>query len=51
MAFDSTATTTGIPPLTKDGVFSVSASIVIDAPRDVVWDVLMDWKAYHEWCV
>lgn len=49
MAFDSTATSTGIPPLIKDGVFSISASIVIDAPRDVVWDVLMDWKAYHEW--
>ncbi|KAG6334787.1 hypothetical protein ID866_4305 [Astraeus odoratus] len=49
MAFDSTATTTGVPPLVEDGVFSLSASIVIDAPRDVVWEVLMDWKAYHEW--
>ncbi|KAL4065530.1 hypothetical protein V8B97DRAFT_1984657, partial [Scleroderma yunnanense] len=49
MAFDSTTTSTGIPPVIKEGVFSPEASVVIDAPREVVWEVLMDWKSYHEW--
>ncbi|KAH7908676.1 hypothetical protein BJ138DRAFT_1157103 [Hygrophoropsis aurantiaca] len=45
----SPTTTSGLPPLASNGVFAVSASIDIDAPRDVVWDVLMDWNAYREW--
>ncbi|KIK43674.1 hypothetical protein CY34DRAFT_803588 [Suillus luteus UH-Slu-Lm8-n1] len=45
MASDST----GLPPLSSKGVFSVSASSLINAPREVVWDVLMDWKSYKEW--
>ncbi|KAF8841865.1 hypothetical protein BDN67DRAFT_966582 [Paxillus ammoniavirescens] len=43
------ASNTGLPPLASNGVFSASASIVIDAPRELVWEVLMDWKSYHEW--
>ncbi|EIW76660.1 hypothetical protein CONPUDRAFT_168481 [Coniophora puteana RWD-64-598 SS2] len=39
----------GLPPLASEGVFTSAASIDIDAPRDIVWDVLMDWDAYHEW--
>ncbi|KAG9310970.1 hypothetical protein JVU11DRAFT_8848 [Chiua virens] len=38
----------GIPPLASGGVLVVSASIVIDAPRDTVWRNLMDWGSYHE---
>ncbi|KAG2757729.1 hypothetical protein P692DRAFT_20763691 [Suillus brevipes Sb2] len=45
MASDST----GLPPLSSKGVFSVSSSSLINAPREVVWDVLMDWKSYKEW--
>jgi len=38
-----------LPPLSTSGVFSVSASIIIDAPRDKVWNVLLDFPKYHEW--
>ncbi|KAI6037991.1 hypothetical protein EDC04DRAFT_2699185 [Pisolithus marmoratus] len=48
MATNSSRTDTGLPKL-EPGVFSATASIVIDAPREVVWQVLMDWKSYHEW--
>lgn len=41
----------GLPPLASAGVFTVSASSTIDAPRDVVWQVLMDWGSYHQWYV
>ncbi|KAH0834072.1 hypothetical protein J3R83DRAFT_11356 [Lanmaoa asiatica] len=37
----------GLPPLAERGVFSASASITIDAPRDLVWQVLMDWGSYQ----
>ncbi|KAG1732632.1 uncharacterized protein EDB91DRAFT_1251684 [Suillus paluster] len=40
---------TGLPPLSSKGVFSASSSCVINAPREVVWEVLMDWKSYKEW--
>ncbi|KAH7908674.1 hypothetical protein BJ138DRAFT_1090830 [Hygrophoropsis aurantiaca] len=46
---EKSPTTNGLPPLASSGVFAVSASIDIDAPRDVVWDVLMDWNVYREW--
>ncbi|KAN0079927.1 hypothetical protein V8E55_009493 [Tylopilus felleus] len=39
----------GLPPLTSHGVFTASASSTIDAPRDIAWQVLMDWASYHEW--
>ncbi|KAG6377693.1 hypothetical protein JVT61DRAFT_14463 [Boletus reticuloceps] len=39
----------GLPPLASQGVFTASTSITIDAPRNIVWDVLMDWGSYHEW--
>ncbi|KAH7919555.1 hypothetical protein BV22DRAFT_1099260 [Leucogyrophana mollusca] len=45
----ASSSTSGLPPLASNGVFSVSTSIDIDAPREVVWEVLMDWKSYREW--
>ncbi|KAI6112079.1 hypothetical protein EDD16DRAFT_1553506 [Pisolithus croceorrhizus] len=48
MASDHARTDTGLPQL-EPGVFTATASIVIDAPREVVWKVLMDWQLYHEW--
>ncbi|VDC05177.1 unnamed protein product [Peniophora sp. CBMAI 1063] len=33
----------------NEGVFSVSSSIVIDAPPSVVWKVILDFPAYKEW--
>ncbi|KZV65030.1 hypothetical protein PENSPDRAFT_690226 [Peniophora sp. CONT] len=33
----------------NQGVFSVSSSIVIDAPPSVVWKVILDFPAYKEW--
>ena len=30
-------------------MFSVSASIVIDAPREKVWEVMFDFPAYKDW--
>ncbi|KAJ7756238.1 hypothetical protein B0H16DRAFT_1417236 [Mycena metata] len=38
-----------IPPLSSSGVFSVAHSILINAPREKVWDVLLDFKSYKEW--
>ncbi|KAJ8583912.1 hypothetical protein M405DRAFT_747879 [Rhizopogon salebrosus TDB-379] len=43
------SSTSHVPPLSSNGVFSVSASSLINAPREVVWEVLMDWKSYKEW--
>ncbi|KAG1829309.1 hypothetical protein EV424DRAFT_1507553 [Suillus variegatus] len=43
------SSTTGLPPLSSKGVFSVSSSCLINAPRKEVWEVLMDWKSYKEW--
>ncbi|KAF8999776.1 hypothetical protein BDQ17DRAFT_1360355 [Cyathus striatus] len=42
-------TTTGLPPIADNGVFSVSASSLIDAPQDRVWSILTDFKSYSEW--
>ncbi|KAI0272636.1 hypothetical protein BC834DRAFT_966632 [Gloeopeniophorella convolvens] len=41
-------TTTQSSPRTS-GVFSIRASVLIDAPRDKVWNVLLDFPAYKEW--
>ncbi|KAF8966894.1 hypothetical protein BDZ97DRAFT_1657011 [Flammula alnicola] len=38
-----------LPPLSSDYVFSVSSSSLIDASRDKVWSILMDFPAYGEW--
>lgn len=40
-----------LPPKAEDGVFAVSSSVVIDAPIQTVWDVLLDFPSYPEWCV
>ncbi|KAF9238674.1 hypothetical protein BU15DRAFT_47424 [Melanogaster broomeanus] len=49
MASSNENPNTGLPPLTSKGVFIASASVVIDAPRELVWEVLMDWGSYREW--
>ena len=28
---------------------AISTTVDIDAPRQLVWDVLTDFAAYHEW--
>ncbi|KAL1679425.1 hypothetical protein EV122DRAFT_209991 [Schizophyllum commune] len=38
-----------LPPSVKDGVFAASASCVIDAPREKVWQILCDFPKYKEW--
>ncbi|KAJ6463425.1 hypothetical protein C8R45DRAFT_911602 [Mycena sanguinolenta] len=37
------------PPLSSSGVFTVADSILIDAPREKVWEILLDFKGYKEW--
>ncbi|KAF8064045.1 hypothetical protein FPV67DRAFT_199419 [Lyophyllum atratum] len=38
-----------LPPLVENGVFSVSSSILIDAPLEKVWSIMMDFPTYKEW--
>ncbi|KAG6857014.1 hypothetical protein H0H87_010686 [Tephrocybe sp. NHM501043] len=38
-----------LPPLADTGVFFVSSSILIDAPRDKVWSIMLDFPSYKEW--
>lgn len=38
-----------LPPLSSDGVFSVSASSTINAPPEKVWAILLDFASYNEW--
>ncbi|KAF8219088.1 hypothetical protein L208DRAFT_1418859 [Tricholoma matsutake] len=38
-----------LPPLASSGVFSVSSSITIDAPREKVWSIILDFASYKEW--
>ncbi|KAF8654739.1 hypothetical protein AX16_003394 [Volvariella volvacea WC 439] len=37
------------PPRSSDGVFFVSTSLVINAPRDKVWHNLLNFSAYKDW--
>ncbi|KAF7357650.1 hypothetical protein MSAN_01361600 [Mycena sanguinolenta] len=39
----------GVPPLRPSGVFSVGESVLIDAPREKVWQILMDLPSYGKW--
>ncbi|KAJ6466375.1 hypothetical protein C8R45DRAFT_1021477 [Mycena sanguinolenta] len=39
----------GVPPLRSSGVFSVGESVRIDAPREKVWQILMDLPSYGQW--
>lgn len=45
------STSSNLPPPSSNGVFSVSASILIDAPREKVWQILLDFPKYREWYV
>ncbi|KAG5644274.1 hypothetical protein DXG03_008759 [Asterophora parasitica] len=38
-----------LPPSVDSGVFMVSSSILIDAPREKVWSVMLDFPSYKEW--
>jgi len=38
-----------LPPLLSDHIFSVSSSILIDAPRDKVWSIILDFPSYKDW--
>ncbi|KAF7326643.1 hypothetical protein MVEN_02601400 [Mycena venus] len=38
-----------VPPLSSSGVFTVADSILIDAPREKVWQILLDFPSYKEW--
>ncbi|KAF8192634.1 hypothetical protein K438DRAFT_1829429 [Mycena galopus ATCC 62051] len=37
------------PPLSSSGVFTVADSILIDAPREKVWEILLAFGSYKEW--
>ncbi|KAK0476139.1 hypothetical protein IW261DRAFT_1339852 [Armillaria novae-zelandiae] len=37
-----------LPPSSSDGVFTVSGSAIIDAPIEIVWKNLLDFKGYKE---
>ncbi|KAJ7756237.1 hypothetical protein B0H16DRAFT_1674773 [Mycena metata] len=41
--------TSAVPPLSSSGVFTTAGSILIDAPREKVWQVLLDFGSYKEW--
>jgi len=43
------APNSNLPPLAENGVFSVSSSILIDAPIEKVWSILLDFPSYKEW--
>ncbi|KAJ7701584.1 hypothetical protein B0H17DRAFT_1045894 [Mycena rosella] len=38
----------GVPPLSSTGVFTIADSILIDAPREKVWEILLDFGSYKE---
>ena len=38
-----------LPPKADEAVFAVNASVVIDAPIDKVWGILLDFPSYPEW--
>ena len=37
--------------LTTSSVFTIRSSISIDAPKQKVWDVILDFASYREWRV
>ncbi|KAJ7146088.1 hypothetical protein C8R44DRAFT_7250 [Mycena epipterygia] len=39
----------GVPPLSSAGVFTVAHSILIDAPPEKVWQILLEFGSYKEW--
>ncbi|KIY52687.1 hypothetical protein FISHEDRAFT_69503 [Fistulina hepatica ATCC 64428] len=45
----STEDTSHLPPRSSDGVFTVSASIIIDRNIDQVWEILTDSASYRDW--
>ncbi|KAF8901018.1 hypothetical protein CPB84DRAFT_1708650 [Gymnopilus junonius] len=38
-----------LPPVLSEHVFHVHSSVLIDAPREKVWDILMDFSSYEKW--
>ncbi|KAI9433468.1 hypothetical protein H4582DRAFT_1819683 [Lactarius indigo] len=39
-----------IPPLARSSVFVIRSSIAISASKQKVWDILLDFPSYSEWC-
>ncbi|KAH9160561.1 hypothetical protein EDB89DRAFT_1893438 [Lactarius sanguifluus] len=39
-----------VPPLATSSVFIIRSSIAISASRQKVWDTLLDFPSYGEWC-
>ncbi|PPQ73804.1 hypothetical protein CVT24_007256 [Panaeolus cyanescens] len=37
------------PPLIESGVFAVSGSSLIDAPKEKIWDIMMNFPEYGQW--
>ena len=44
------STATDVPPLAESSVFIIRSSINISAPKQKVWDILLDFPSYGEWC-
>ncbi|KAH9010924.1 hypothetical protein EDB83DRAFT_2300303 [Lactarius deliciosus] len=42
--------TLDIPPLATSSVFIIRSSIAISASKQKVWDILLDFPSYGEWC-
>lgn len=38
-----------VPPLATSSVFIIRSSVAISAPKQKVWDVLLDFPSYSEW--
>ncbi|KAF9054158.1 hypothetical protein BJ165DRAFT_688685 [Panaeolus papilionaceus] len=37
------------PPLAESGVFAVTGSSLIDASREKIWDIMLDFPEYGKW--
>ncbi|KAF9078299.1 hypothetical protein BDP27DRAFT_1412300 [Rhodocollybia butyracea] len=40
---------TSTPPPVSSAVFSISGSVLIDAPPEKAWEILMDFDSYKQW--
>jgi hypothetical protein len=46
---NSMVSSSHLPP-SNGGIYTAQASAIIDAPAQVVWDILLDLSKYPEWC-
>ncbi|KZT22978.1 hypothetical protein NEOLEDRAFT_573125 [Neolentinus lepideus HHB14362 ss-1] len=40
---------TSAPPSPSVGVFSITRTVIIEAPRERIWGILLDFPKYNEW--